>query len=97
MGQNTNPTKDEMLAEITALRAQNAALKAKDEARANRPVTFKVSDKKALSAYGMGRFPVTLYKSQWKKLIASIPALQAALTEHDAVLADKPETPAPKV
>ncbi len=41
-----------------------------------------MSEKGALSQYGLGRFPVTLYKEQWEKLIAHIPQLQAALAMH---------------
>ncbi|MCJ7642719.1 MAG: hypothetical protein MUO29_12585 [Desulfobacterales bacterium] len=55
---------DDMKAELERLRAENAALK-KTSARG---LSLKVSEKGALSVYGMGRFPVTLYKEQWLKL-----------------------------
>lgn len=55
-------------AQIAALKAQNEALKAKLEARNNRALTWKVSEKGAVSIYGLGRFPVTLYLSQARKL-----------------------------
>lgn len=32
------------------------------------PISYKVSDKGALSVYGLGRFPVTLYVGQWERL-----------------------------
>ncbi len=59
---------DESLrAELEKLKAENAALKS---AKPNKGViSYKVSEKGALSVYGLGRFPVTLYKEQWKKLL----------------------------
>jgi hypothetical protein len=51
--------------ELERLRAENAALKG----RAARGVTLKVSEKGAVSVYGLGRFPVTLYQEQWLKLL----------------------------
>lgn len=59
--------KDEQ-AELEALRAQNAKLKAALESRNNRALSWKVSEKGAVSIYGMGRFPVTLYPTQIRKL-----------------------------
>ena len=52
-------------AEIERLRAENEALK-----RGSRGggVTLKVSEKRGVSVYGLGRFPVTLYNEQWQKL-----------------------------
>lgn len=55
----------EMKAELDRLRAENEALKG----RSPRGLSLKVSEKGALSVYGMGRFPVTLYKEQWIKLL----------------------------
>src|SRR6516165_4453465 len=52
-------------AELERLRKENAALKK----GASSNVRMKVSEKGALSVYGMGRFPVTLYKEQWLKLL----------------------------
>ncbi|MFN7728230.1 MAG: hypothetical protein ACK5P7_03660 [Bdellovibrio sp.] len=57
---------DDMKAELERLRAENAALKNKP---ARGTISMKVSEKGALSVYGMGRFPVTLYKEQWTKLM----------------------------
>jgi hypothetical protein len=53
-------------AEIARLKAENEALKSGK----GRSVTMKISEKGALSVYGLGRFPVTLYKGQWAKLLA---------------------------
>ena len=59
----------EMKAELERLRAENAKLKSKDSAG----LSLKVSEKGAVSLYGMGRFPVTLYKEQWLRILASAP------------------------
>lgn len=46
-----------------------AELEAAKAARANQPIKLQVSEKKALSVYGLGRFPTTLYAAQWRKLL----------------------------
>ncbi len=56
---------DELKAELERLKAENETLKA----RSNRAVSLKVSEKGGVSVYGLGRFPVTLYKEQWLKLL----------------------------
>lgn len=56
---------EDLKAELERLRNENAALKK----GAATGITMKVSEKGALSIYGMGRFPVTLYKEQWLKLL----------------------------
>ena len=63
-----NMTVEEMQAEIARLSGANEALVAKQAARQH--FTLKVSAKGALSAYGLGRFPVTLYRSQWESLLS---------------------------
>ena len=55
----------ELRAELEKLKAENEALKS----RGGRGISLKVSEKGAVSVYGMGRFPVTLYQEQWLKLI----------------------------
>lgn len=55
-----------------------------------RAFRFKISEKKALSVYGLGRFPVTLYKSQWMQLLDAEKDIRTFLTEHDSELASKP-------
>src|SRR5688572_9629046 len=62
-----------LLAQLEAQRAENERLKAQKASR----VSWKVSEKGALSVYGLGRFPVSLYKGQWEKLFTLIPQLQA--------------------
>jgi hypothetical protein len=56
---------EESKAELERLRNENAALKK----GASSGIRLKVSEKGAVSAYGLGRFPVTLYKEQWLKLL----------------------------
>jgi hypothetical protein len=56
---------EDLKAEVERLRAENEALKRPERGR----LSLKVSEKGALSVYGMGRFPVTLYKEQWLRLL----------------------------
>lgn len=78
---------DDLLAELTRLRSENAALKA---AKPQAKITFKVSEKGAVSVYGMGKWPVTLYRGQWERLIAAVPVLQAFIEENASRLTVKP-------
>jgi len=75
----------DLLAQIEALKAENAKLK---EAR-NAKLSFKVSEKGAVSCYGVGRFPVTLYSGQWQRLIEVIPQLKAFIEANKDKLAVK--------
>ena len=76
---------DDLRAELERLRAENAALKK----GAARGVSLKVSEKGGLSVYGLGRFPVTLYKEQWIKLLDLSDEIRSFLTTHDAELKSK--------
>jgi len=76
---------DALNAEVERLKAENAALKA----RTTRGVSIKVSEKGGVSVYGLGRFPVTLYKEQWAKLLDIADDIRAFLKEHDAQLKTK--------
>jgi hypothetical protein len=78
-------TVEQMVAELAKLKAENQALQAANAPK-ERHLTPKVSVKGCLSVYGLGRFPVTLYRGQWEKLIAGIPAIQAFITLHAAEL-----------
>ena len=77
---------EELRAELDRLKAENERLK-----RGGRSVGLKVSEKGGVSVYGLGRFPVTLYKEQWTKLLAMADEIQAFIKEHDAELKVKPE------
>jgi len=60
--------------------------------RSHRPapgLTLKVSAKGALSVYGLGRFPVTLYKEQWLRLLGMSDELRAFISENDSALKSK--------
>jgi hypothetical protein len=52
-------------------------------------LTMKVSEKGALSVYGLGRFPVTLYAGQWERLFATIPDMKVFMKQNEALLAVK--------
>ena len=56
---------EDVQAELARLRAENETLKQKR----NTSTSMKVSEKGAVSVYGLGRFPVTLYQEQWLKLL----------------------------
>jgi len=76
-------------AELAALRAELAALKA-SQASGSR-ISFKVSEKGAVSVYGLGRFPQTLYRSQWERLLdpANVEGLKAFIVANADRLAVK--------
>lgn len=78
---------DDLKAEIERLKAENAALKTSKPARG--VLTMKVSEKGALSVYGMGRFPVTLYKEQWLKLLGISDDIKKFIEENDSRLKTK--------
>ena len=78
---------DDVQAELERLRAENAALKA----RGSRGVSLKVSEKGGVSVYGLGRFPVTLYKEQWTKLLDMAEEIRAFIRAHDHELKAKPQ------
>jgi hypothetical protein len=72
-------------AELERLRKENAALKK----GASDGIRMKVSEKGAVSVYGMGRFPVTLYKEQWSKLLNVSEDIRAFIAENEASLKAK--------
>lgn len=69
---------------------QLVALIATMNAPKERGLLFKVSAKGACSVYGMGRWPVTLYKGQWAKLLAAKDQIEAFIATNDALLSEKP-------
>jgi hypothetical protein len=78
-------TEDELKAELEKLKAENEALKA----RTSRGVSLKVSEKGGVSVYGLGRFPVTLYKEQWTKLLDMADDIRRFITENESKLKAK--------
>ena len=76
---------EDMKAELDRLRNENAALKK----GASSSLRLKVSEKGALSIYGMGRFPVTLYKEQWLKLLTMSDEIRAFIAANEAQLKAK--------
>jgi hypothetical protein len=76
---------DDLRAELERLRQENESLKK----GATRGVSLKVSEKGGLSVYGLGRFPVTLYKEQWVKLLDMSDDIRTFLKAHDAQLKTK--------
>jgi hypothetical protein len=78
------PTESELQAELERLRAENESLK-----RPRGQMSLKVSEKGALSVYGMGRFPVTLYREQWEKLLEMKDVILHFIQENDHLLKKK--------
>ena len=76
---------EEMKAELERLRSENSALKK----GAATGITMKVSEKGGPSVYGMGRFPITLYKEQWLKLMDMSDAMRAFISANDSLLKTK--------
>ena len=81
-------TPEELQAELERLRAENEQLKAGASAR--RSVYLKVSDKGAVSLYGLGRFPVTLYVEQWETILGMTDQIRAFMAENGNKLKRKP-------
>ena len=80
-----NTSTSDLLARLAALEAENAKLK---EGR-NRALSLKVSAKGAVSVYGMGRFPLTLYSGQWEKLFSMVDQIKAFIEANKDKLATK--------
>ena len=78
---------DTLVQELERLRAENAALKA----RSAKGLSLKVSEKGAVSVYGLGRFPVTLYKEQWTKLLDMAEDIRTFIRDNETHLKAKEE------
>ncbi|MGH7832052.1 MAG: hypothetical protein ACREQK_00260 [Candidatus Binatia bacterium] len=74
---------------LARLEAENRALKEQMEQRRPGQLRLKVSEKGALSVYGLGRFPVTLYKEQWVRLLDYADQIKSFLKENDRLLKAK--------
>ena len=70
-------------------RAELEALRKEKGKSGKKGLYLQVSQKGAVSLYGMGRFPVTLYKEQWLKVIAHMDVIQQFIADHDAELKTK--------
>jgi len=80
---------ENLQAEVERLRAENEALKS----RGPRGVSLKVSEKGGVSVYGLGRFPVTLYKEQWARLLDMADEIRGFIREHEPELKAKAPRP----
>ena len=78
-------SEEDLKAELARLRNENAALKK----GAATGITMKVSEKGGLSVYGMGRFPITLYKEQWLKLLDMSDDIRAFIAANEGALKAK--------
>jgi len=76
---------EELQKELERLRAENEALKRPSRGQ----LSLKVSEKGALSVYGLGRFPVTLYREQWMKLLGMAEDIRKFIEVNDASLKKK--------
>jgi hypothetical protein len=76
---------DDLKAELERLRAENERLKN----RGTRGVSLKVSEKGGVSVYGLGRFPVTLYKEQWARLLDMADDIRSFIAENEGKLKAK--------
>ena len=76
---------EDLRAELERLRRENESLKK----GASKGVSFKVSEKGGVSVYGLGRFPVTLYKEQWAKLLELSDQIKAFIAENESRLKSK--------
>ena len=68
---------------------QLIALVAQMAAQPARKLTYKVGDKGGISIYGLGRFPVTAYASQWERIIEDVDSLKAFMAANASLLARK--------
>jgi hypothetical protein len=75
------PTYEELKAQLEALKTQ--------QGKKPGDVTLKVSEKGAVSVYGLGRFPVTLYQEQWLKLLDRADDIRAFIAQNEDKLKKK--------
>ncbi len=78
-------TPEQMKEELERLRTENEELKKRSE----KGLSLKVSQKGGVSVYGLGRFPVTLYKEQWEKLLDMSDDIRAFIQENEPQLKTK--------
>jgi hypothetical protein len=91
MSQNNAVVQSQNVSEMQAMIAKlQAELKAAKAAE-GQALRLKVSEKGALSVYGLGRFPVTLYKSQWERLAKAMPTIESFIAANEEGLKAKGE------
>lgn len=78
-------SEDQLKEELEKLKAENTALKNSS----SKGLSLRVSQKGALSVYGLGRFPVTLYKEQWNRLLEMTDEIKAFIVANEGELATK--------
>jgi len=76
---------EDLKAEIERLKAENETLKTAKP----KGLSLKVSQKGAVSVYGMGRFPTTLYKEQWLRLLDMSDEIRQFIKDNDGQLTVK--------
>jgi hypothetical protein len=76
---------EDLRMEVERLRAENEALKRSS----SKGLSMRVSEKGAVSVYGLGRFPVTLYKEQWLRLLDTADDIQAFIKQNEERLKTK--------
>ena len=76
---------DDLKAELERLRAENDRLKSQRDQR----VSLKVSEKGGVSLYGLGRFPITLYKEQWTKVLDMADEIRRFIKDNESRLKTK--------
>ncbi len=76
---------DDLKSELERLRAENEALKRSS----SKGLSLRVSEKGALSVYGLGRFPVTLYKEQWLRLLDLTEEIRTFIKQNETELKSK--------
>lgn len=84
-GEEQDMADEDLRAELDRLRAENEALKTTKQ----RGLSLKVSEKGGVSLYGVGRFPVTLYKEQWLRILEMADGIRTFIQENDRLLKTK--------
>jgi hypothetical protein len=82
---------DQMKAELERLRAENEALKR----TSSKGLSLRISEKGGVSIYGLGRFPVTLYKEQWLRLLDMAEEIRAFIRGNESHLKSKEQAQPP--
>ena len=94
MGKNTPAANVASITDLKALQAEIERLRKENEALAAKKagahtLSVKASAKGAVSVYGLGRFPVTLYAEQWERLLANAEKVKGFIEENRETLATK--------